>query len=380
MRVRTVRARVIKNSRGEDAIEVTVNKRYTASTPSGASRGKYEVSPFSHRGVQFSVTFVNKYPHFSRLSLDEFGDLAVFDSLLPVIGGNAVLALQLACLKAMAQGDVYRFLNPRAKKLPIPLGNCVGGGAHTHGQHVPDVQEYLLVPQGKTFAERMMVNQGIYDLVGRLAGARARNDEGAYVLQVSDENVFRFLTMVLDGAERMGLRAALGIDLAASQLFVRGAYHYHHLSSHAKVLSRREQIALVRQWIKDYHLVYVEDPLDEEDFDGFSQINTQALVCGDDLVATNLERLKLAHKKRSVNCVIVKPNQAGSLVKTWRVVQYCQKNDIMMVISHRSGETMDTSIAHLAVAWKVPYIKCGIHGKEREVKLQELVRIEQEIL
>jgi len=380
MIIKEVRARIIKNSRGEDAIEVTVNKKYTTSAPAGASTGTHEVVAFPVKGIRFSVAFLNKYPNFSGLRLEEFADLGVFDVLIPVIGGNAVIALQLACLKAMSGNSIYSFLHPKAKKLPIPLGNCVGGGAHTK-RFSTDIQEFLLVPSAKMFRERMLLNQFAYDLIGKLTGATNKTDEGAFVLKKSDEEVLDFLQDILFHIEDTGLGLRMGVDVAASQFYKNRFYHYKNFSSlqKKKMFSPKEQIVLVNRWIKKYDLAYVEDGLHEEDFEGFARLNKRTLVCGDDLLTTNMERLKIAVRKCSVNSMIVKPNQIGSLVQTKAVVDFAGKHDIATVISHRSGETMDTSIAHLAVAWNIPYIKTGIHGKERVAKLQELVRIEDEI-
>ncbi len=379
MKIQEVKAYVIKNSRGEDAIEILVNKKYRASAPSGASTGKHEVACFSEKGISFSVNFINTHPHFKNFSLEEFSDLAVFDSFIPILGGNSVVAMQLACLKAMADGEVYSFLNSRVKKMPIPLGNCIGGGAHSTGGS--DIQEFLLIPEKKTVAERIALNREVYHAIGKISQAKKKTDEGAFVLPEPDQEIFSFLDDVLDGFRNQGHKISFGLDIAASQLYHKGKYHYTHFAAfqRKKVLLREKQIEQVNAWVKAFHLGYVEDPLQEEDFDGFSKISKNTLVCGDDLVTTSVERLKLALHKRSVNCVIVKPNQIGSIVKTKEFVDVCHKEGITPVLSHRSGETMDSSLAHLAVGWKIPYIKTGIFGKEREVKLQELIRIEKDI-
>lgn len=373
MHIKDIKARIIQNSRGENAIEVLVNKKYKASAPSGASTGRHEVPCFSSRGIHFSVDFINKHPHFRNFSLEEFSDLALFDSFIPVLGGNPVVALQGACLQAMADGNPASFLSSRIK-FPIPLGNCIGGGAHSKGDGT-DIQEFLLIPQAKTMEKRVALNREVYDLIGKKSKAKKKTDEGAFVLSLSDEEVFSFLDEICSQREKI----SFGLDIAASQLYARGKYAYKNFSlpQKKKVLSQVEQINLVNDWTNKFHLGYVEDPLQEEDFQGFSQITKRTLVCGDDLVTTNIERLKIALKKKSVNCIIVKPNQIGSLVKTKEIVDFCEKKDITTVISHRSGETMDTLIADLAAAWHIPYIKTGIFGKEREVKLQRLIDLER---
>src|SRR3989338_5501051 len=339
MHIKEVRAHIIKNSRGEKAIEIIVNKKYKASAASGASTGKHEVPCFSSQGIEFSVTFINKHHHFKNFSLTEFSDLAVFDSFIPLLGGNAVVALQGACLQAMAHGNVAPYLSSRLR-FPVPLGNCVGGGAHSKGIGT-DIQEFL-------------------------------------ILQKTNENVFLFLSQLLDEIKKEGYSVQLGVDVAASQFYKKGKYSYMHSSLKKNVLSKGSQIHLVNNWIQKYHLSYVEDPLQEEDFSGFSRIHKgKNLICCDDLVTTNIERLQIALKKRSVNSIIVKPNQIGSLIKTKEIVDFCKKKGIATIISHRSGETMDTLIADLAAAWHIPYIKTGIFGKEREAKLRRLIDLEK---
>ena len=379
MRIKEVKARAIKNSRGEKAIEVTINKRYTASTPSGASTGKHEVPCFPKQGIGFAIKFINKYPNFKGFPIEEFEDLRVFDLLLPMVGGNTVVALQLACLKAMSRNKIYSFLNPKAKTLPIPLGNCIGGGAHTKILST-DIQEFLLIPKAKTFKERMKVNRTIHKNLKKVLKTKGLTDEGAYIVQESNDEVARFLHEYLsDKNNTLGYTVNLGLDMAASELYKKNHYHYKLKLNNKKILKKSEQIKAVNSWIKDYDLKYVEDPLHEEDFSGFSKISKKALVCGDDLITTNIQRFKKAMKNKSVNSIIIKPNQIGSLIKTKALVDLARKKGVKTIISHRSGETMDSSIADLAVAWRIPFIKTGIYGKEREVKLKRLVQIEKKI-
>ncbi|MDP3728049.1 MAG: enolase C-terminal domain-like protein [bacterium] len=374
MHIQEVQARIIKNSRGENAIEVIVNKKYKASAPSGASTGKHEVSCFSDKGISFSVDFINKHPHFKNFSLEEFSDLRIFDSFVSILGGNAVVALQGACLQAIAEGNVASYLSSRLK-FPIPLGNCIGGGAHSKSFGT-DIQEFLLLSKMKSMEDRILLNRYVYDIIGKLTKAKKKTDEGAFVLQKTNEEVFLFLSSILDQMKDYGYSVHLGVDIAASQLYKDRKYYYRNSSQKKKILSRAEQIALVNEWIKKYGLTYVEDPLQEEDFSGFAMVEKKTLVCGDDLITTNIARLKIALKEKSVNSIIIKPNQIGSLVKTKEIVDFCKKKEIQTIISHRSGETMDSIIADLATAWHIPYIKTGIFGKEREVKLQRLVELE----
>ena len=378
MHIKDVKARIISNSRGEKTIEVVVNKKYRGSAPSGASTGRHEVASYSPGGVSSSVHFINRRAGLVGVELKDFSDLALFDSWLAEIGGNAVVALQSACLQALSEGDIAPYLSGRLR-FPIPLGNCIGGGAHTKLAST-DIQEFLLIPQAKTFFERAALNRYVYEMIGKFTLAKKKTDEGAFVLSKSNEEMFAFLSSLIEELDSYGIHLGFGVDMAASQFYSGGKYSYKNFSpsSKKKNLSSQGQITQVKQWIRDFGLAYVEDPLQEEDFRGYSQIQRKhTLVCGDDLVTTNLERLKTALKYHSVNSIIVKPNQIGSLVRTKEIVDFCKKKGITTVLSHRSGETMDPLIAHLAAAWHVPYIKTGIFGKEREIKLQELIRLEK---
>ncbi len=372
MRIKEVKAKVIKNSRKEKAIEITINKRYTASTPSGASTGKHEVQAFTEKGITFSKNFINKYPNFKGFVIEEFNDLRVFDLLLPMVGGNTVVALQLACLKAISRNKIHSFLSPKTKKLPIPLGNCIGGGAHTKVKST-NVQEYLLIPKAKTFKERVRINKTIHKNIKKVVKTKGMTDEGAHIVQRPDSEVLELLNNFVSNKDNtLGYQVKLGLDVAATELYNKGYYKMDN-----ERLSRSKQIKKINNWIDQYKLAYVEDPLYEEDFSGFSKISKRSLVCGDDLVTTNINRFKKALRKKSVNAIIIKPNQIGSLIKTKELVDLARKAGIKTIISHRSGETMDTSIADLAVAWRIPYIKTGIYGKEREAKLKRLIQIER---
>ncbi len=378
MKIKKIKAKVIFNSRGEQTIEITVNKKYTASAPSGASIGRHEVKAFPKEGIP--IDFVNKELNkglkgFKINTFDDFRDLEEvlfkFDSTerLSKIGGNTIIALEFALLKALSKNKIWKFLNPNPKKMPMPVGNCVGGGMHFRGTST-DIQEFLVIPKTKKFVDAALANQIIYKKIGKLLNASLKTDEGAWVTDIGDDKVLDIMSKVVDGTvKQLGIEINLGIDVAASRLYEDNFYKYR-----TKRLNRKQQISYINSLIRKYNLFYVEDALEEEDFEGFKEINCELNV-GDDLICTNIERLK----KSFVNAVIVKPNQIGSIVKTKELIDYCKENDIVVIMSHRSGETMDTTISHLAVGWQCPYIKCGIFGKERSVKINELRYIEREI-
>ncbi len=380
MKVKEVEGYIVRNSRGEKTVEVRVNKKYVAAAPSGASTGSAEVKSYIG-SIESAVNKLNKFSELKGMIFEEFDDLDVFESKIHEWGGNVVVALQFALMKAMSDGQVWKYLNPKAKSLPVPLGNCIGGGKHTRKKGV-DVQEFLLIPSGDTFEERMTVNDYVYRKLGKALGTKERTDEGAYMPAMDDMEVFDFLHAFLKNKDNcLGMDVSFGVDMASSSYFDGKFYTYNNFSKTypVKKFTRDDHVDYVNKLIRDYKLGYVEDGMQENDYLGFSMLNKSTLVCGDDLVATNLDRLKEALKHNAINTLIIKPNQVGSVVKAKEVVDYAHKHDVKTVVSHRSGETMDATISHLAVAWKMPYIKTGIYGAERRVKLKELLKIEKEI-
>lgn len=379
MKIKHIKAKIIANSRHKPAIEVIINKKYKASAPSGASTGSTEVKTFQ-KSIDHAINFINTNEEFKGLKFEEFEDLEFFDKFISTMGGNPVIALQFAVLKAMSQNKIWKFLNPQAKKLPLPVGNVIGGGQHTD-KLSNDIQEFLLIPKSKKFYDNAFVNSYIHKNIRTKINAKYKTDEGAWITPLSNIEVLKFLNDFLKPENTLGIKVDLGLDMAATSFFRGKNYFYKNFSKHVKKrkLDKKQQIKFVNEIVNDYKLKYVEDPLQENDFEGFSKISKKTLVCGDDLITTNLERLKKAKRQNSVNCIIIKPNQIGSIIKTKEVVDFAKKNNIKTIISHRSGETMDTTISHLAVAWEIPYLKCGIFGKERKAKLNEIINIEKEL-
>jgi len=393
MIIKKVKAWRIKNSRNEETIEVMVkgdNKQY-ASAPSGASKGKKEVMAFPKEGVQESVDFVNNTLRnkLIGMKLEKFEDIAKAEKILKqydktnnlaTIGGNTVIAVELALLKAMTNGEVWKFLNKDVKHIPRPLGNCVGGGMHSKEKEKTEFQEFLAISLNAfNVTEAIEANRRVWELAKHEVKAKDITDEGAWASKLSAEEILDSLTEITRKVgKEFTFDIRLGIDMAASHLFDGSKYVYRD-----KKLSKKEQIEYVINLIDKYNLIYVEDPLEENDFKGFSEltkkIKDKCLICGDDLICTNPELLKKAIKNKSVNAIIVKPNQVGSILKTKEVVELAKKHKINVVISHRSGETTDAVLSHLAVGFDAPIIKCGIFGKEREIKLYELRRIERQM-
>ena len=411
-------AHKILNSRKEETIAVIAEvkgKRVEASAPSGTSVGKHEVRAFSSRGLDFSISFVNAFGKKlvdEKIKFETFDDLKKLETFikkydqtknLEFIGGNTLYALEAAILKALAisrEQELWTFLledkehNPSKlskPSLPKPLGNCIGGGLHVKQQNKTDFQEFLILPKTKYFFDSYFINMQAYKEAKSLLKEKDKEwqgtltDENALASTLDNESVLALLQEVRQKIkDKFDIDISLGIDMAATALWKGRTYKYKNYTStkKEKTFTKEEQISYVSELARKNSLVYIEDPLHEEDFDGFNKLKTNTpniFICGDDLTCTKLERLERAIKSKAINALIVKPNQAGSLLETKEVIDLAKKHDILTIISHRSGETYDNTIAHLAVGWQIPLIKTGIIGKERFAKLHELLRIERMI-
>ena len=402
MQIKELNARKIINSRKEETIEVFVETgkgKALAAAPSGKSRGKYEAEPFSEKGIDISVSLANligKIIINEKISFQTFEDLQKVEAIFrrfdstknwSLAGGNTVFAVESAILKAMAISEgkqLWQFLNEKPKFLPMPLGNCIGGGEHVKQEKKADFQEFLILPAAKHFFDAYFINLQAYKEAKRMlfhADMKWKGqltDESAFASTLQAEKILSMLRNIsVKIKSKYSTELKLGLDIAASTLWNTKSFNYKNPEEKR---SKEEQLEYVSGLIKDYELYYIEDPFDQEDFDYFAKLlkkNPKSLITGDDLICTQPARLQKAINKNSINAVIIKPNQNGSLLETKKVVDMAKKNNIIPVISHRSGETMDSTISDLAVGWQIPIIKTGILGKERFAKLHRLLRIER---
>ncbi len=396
MRIKEVKARKIINSKNDETIEVQVKSDDyigIGSVGSGTSKSKFEVVDYPKKGVDFVVDFFNKNikKELEKMQINSFSDLdkveRVFnakDVKMDKLGGNVIVATEFAILKAISKDRVWEFLG-KAKKMPMPLGNCIGGGKHAING--PDFQEFLLLPKTKKFNEAVFANNQIYNIMEKELKRHDKTFFGRKTFENAwcpNLNNVKILDILNKFAQRIAkqykIEIKLGIDVAASEIWNGRKYQYKKFARfrEKRALSKEMQIKYIEKLMNNYDLLYVEDPLHEEDFDGFRELNKKlCFICGDDLIATNIERLDKAIEGKIISAVIVKPNQIGSLIKTKKLVDYARKNRLITVMSHRSGETNDNIIAHLAVGWNMPIIKTGISGGERISKLNELIRINE---
>lgn len=383
MIIKKIKAKKIKNSRGEDSIKIIIKSdksKAEASAPNGISTGKYEV-PIFNLPLKEIINKINNNKELVGLEINSFQDLKKIEEILGYLGGNPVISTEYAALKCI--GPVWEQINPDVRKIPKPLGNVIGGGKHFKG-NATEFQEFLLFPfTSRRIDDSINANNKLHELAKKKLKKidsdfeEQLNDEGAWVTSLSNTEVLDMLNNLIKESE-LDITMKLGVDIAASSLWDGKYYVYRD-----KKLTKKEQIEFISRLIKDYDLRYVEDPLHEDDFSGFAELTkkfmNKCMIVGDDLTTTNPERLKKAIKNKSINAVIIKPNQIGSLIKTKEVIETAKKNNIICVMSHRSGETLDSTISHLATGFEIPLIKTGIYGKERVAKLRELKIIEKEM-
>ncbi len=399
MFIKEVKPKFIKNSRGERTIEIelqTYEGKFKSSPPSGKSTGKHEVPAWNMKGVDRSLqmlkVFCKKLKH-KNFIIKKIDDLKLlneeiyrFESRFGKFGGNVSYALESVFLNGaaadngvelweMINNEMNRGLKP---KMPMPVGNCIGGGLHSKkikGKR-PDFQEFLLIPLEKTFSRAVTINLRAYMYAKKLLGATKKNDENAWMTGKTNEEVLEILKIV---AKKYKLR--IGLDVAASTFYEKGYYKYKNKEL---IRDKVDESDYIERLIKKFGIFYLEDGMQEEDFGGFKEIlsavkkaHKKTLVVGDDLTVTNLAKLRRAVNSGSINAIIIKPNQIGSLMEVKRVVEFCKKHNIKMIFSHRSGETMDNVLADYAVGFGANFIKCGIYGRERLIKIKRIMDIEK---
>ncbi|MCX8204109.1 MAG: hypothetical protein N3H31_00350 [Candidatus Nezhaarchaeota archaeon] len=401
--IEVAHARKVFDSRGRSTIEVYIETslggigRYSA--PSGASVGAYEAPAFP-RGVDEALRLFKEDVAPRLIGMDAADQRGVDEALKEIdgthnfskIGGSLAIACSVAVAKAAASSfglSLYRWLGgAMACRIPAPLGNVLGGGRHAPVRSL-DIQEILVFPlNAPSITEAIAVNAEVHRrLPGRVAKVDpsftgGRNDEGAWVARLNGRQALELVREICDEvADELNYRVGLGIDLAASSLWDRETMVYKY-EGEGVVRTSEEQFSFVRGLIDDFDLLYVEDPFHEDDFDLFAQLTKEVsprIVCGDDLFATNVSRLRRGIEEGAANATIIKPNQAGTLTDTFEAAALARSKGYSLVVSHRSGETEDEALAHIAVALSAPLIKAGVVGGERTTKLNELIRISEEM-
>ncbi len=411
MKIKKIHGREVLDSRGRPTVEVDVllqrnNAWGRATVPSGASTGEHEAvelrdggERYGGRGVQQAVANVNRKLA-ARLQGMDAKDQQKIDRLLidldgtadkGKLGANAILGVSLAVARAEAQAQgmpLYRYLGgPRAKVLPVPMFNVLNGGAHADNNI--DVQEFMIIPIGmKSYSEALRAGAESFDSLKSVLSRKGHNtsvgDEGGFAprLNSSTEAMDLLLEAITRAGYQPGVQIALGLDVAASEFYENGSYVFKKSDGSRK--DKGEMVRLYEEWVKQYPIISIEDPLSEDDWEGW-KILTETLgdkvqIVGDDIFVTNKKRLEQGIQQGVANSILVKVNQIGTLTETLDTIRLAKESGYTTVISHRSGETEDTTIADLAVATGAGQIKAGAPSRgERTAKYNQLLRIEEEL-
>lgn len=414
-KIKQVTAREILNAKGNPTIETTVTlndgKSGTASCPSGTSVGHYEASElkdhdeklFLGNGVLKAISNINEVITPAILGLEATKQQDVDKRMIELdgtqnksrLGANAILSVSMAVAKAAAKSSLlptFLYLREFVKKegtvikIPTPLFNILNGGRHAGGNS--DFQEFMVIPaSSKAYSESLNMTVNLYD---SLRNTLAQNnmttligDEGGFApaLATNRQGLDLLRQAIQSTQFRYGFDVFLGLDAAATNFFHESKYR---IKDKAMQLSPNDMISFYEEINKEFHLLYLEDPLAEDDWEGWSKIagalTEQTLIVGDDLTATNPYRLQMALDKKAITGIIIKPNQIGTVIEALAVVEVARQAGLKIIVSHRSGETNDDFIADFAVAVSADYAKFGspVRG-ERVAKYNRLLEIEKEI-
>lgn len=374
-----IRARKIINSRAKWAIEIELKRKgkwFRASVPAGKSRGKNEAVQISaEQSMKKFIEFKSIIKH------HEFQNQEELDNFLIESGGknkekfgvDLILATSIAYFQSEQQ---------KAISLPTPMLNIINGGMHA-GNDL-SIQEFMIVPlKAEKFSDKIQIALDVYDALKKILekkyGSSAINvgDEGGFAPPLkTTEEALMLIEKAIEEVGRKG-EVSIALDCAASSYFNEGEY-----SIDSWKLSIEDYIDYISEISKKFNLFSIEDPLHEENFNGFSQLlrKTKSLIVGDDITVTNLELIEKAHKLKSINALLVKPNQIGTITETLNAINFCRKAGWSWIISHRSGETESSFIADFAAITESPFIKAGAPARsERTAKYNQLLRIEESL-
>ena len=412
LEIEKVVGREILDSRGNPTVEAEVHLMdgtvARAAAPSGASTGEFEAlelrdgdeKRYGGKGVLQAVGHINDEINDTIKGMDASDIYAIDRAMMQAdgtedkshFGANAILAVSIACCRAAARAQaipLYRFLGGTyGRRMPVPMMNILNGGAHSSNNI--DVQEFMILPVGATtFKEGLRWCAEVYHALKKLLKDKnlsvAVGDEGGFAPDLNNE--MEVLDLIIEAVKKAGYIPEkdfkISLDVAASEwkAEVTGKYK---LPKKGIELTTDELIDMWSDIVDRYPIFSIEDPLDEEDWDGWKKI-TEKLgrkihLVGDDLFVTNVERLKKGIKEKCANAILIKPNQIGSITETIKAVQMAQSHGYIAIMSHRSGETEDTTIADLAVGLNTGFIKTGAPCRsERTAKYNQLLRIEEKL-
>jgi len=406
MKIKDIHAREILDSRGNPTVEVDVTLENgiigRAIVPSGASTGEREVlelrdggSRYLGKGVQKAVNNVNTILKKLVVGMDVFEQKELDYAMIKLdgtvtksnLGANAILGVSMAALKAaaLAKGlELYEYVG-NSKELPIPMMNIINGG--THGDNDVDFQEFMIIPKATSIKEMIRIGAEIFHYLKKVLKADGYStnvgDEGGFApnLKSNKEALDYIMKAIKEAGYIPGEDVNIALDPAASEFYKNGKYE---LTGENKSLTTDEFITYYEELVKEYPIISIEDGLAESDWDGFVKM-TQRLgdriqIVGDDIFVTNKEYLQKGIDMGAGNAILLKVNQIGTITETLETIELAKANGYKTVISHRSGETEDTTIADLAVGWNTGQIKTGsLSRSDRVAKYNQLIRIEEKI-
>lgn len=410
--IKQIVAHEILDSRGNPTVEVfarTEKGEGLAMVPSGASTGAHEAvelrdgdkARYGGKGVLKAVNNVNTVLAEAIVGMDSCDQEKIDKAMIELdgtankgkLGANAILGVSMACARASAnekQVSLYKYLNPSATLLPVPMMNIMNGGKHADSGL--DIQEFMIVPVGAdSFREALRMGAEVFHVLKKLLEEGGHHttvgDEGGYApnLGSQEEAVEYILKAVKEAGYKPGEDIMLALDAAASEFFDKASGKYSvKVKGERKALSSDEMIDFWEQWVNDYPMISIEDGLDEDDWEGWVRLNerlgSRVQLVGDDFLVTNVERLKKAIEMKAGNSILIKMNQIGSLTETIDCIKMAQSAGWTSVVSHRSGETEDSTLADLAVAMETGQIKTGsLSRSDRIAKYNQLLRIENEL-
>ena len=408
--INQIKAREILDSRGNPTLEVDVTLENgsvgRAAVPSGASTGAHEAvelrdndqARFKGKGVSKAVENVNKGLATALIGLNAKDQKSIDNKMIDLdgtenksrLGANAILGISLAIAKAAAtcsNQSLFRYIGgERARVLPVPMMNIINGGEHA--DNPIDIQEFMIMPIGaKNIKEAIRMGSEVFHtLKAELSSSglsTSVGDEGGFAPNISSTR--DALDFILKSIENAGYKAGediyLALDCASTEYFCEGKYH---LSGENKVLGSKDNAAYLADLVADYPIISIEDGMAEDDWEGWeiltNELGNKIQLVGDDLFVTNPKRLKKGIEKSCANSMLVKVNQIGTLTETLEAVDLAHRANYTNVMSHRSGETEDTTIADLAVATNCGQIKTGsLARSDRLAKYNQLIRIEEEL-
>ncbi len=406
MKIQNIKAREVLDSRGNPTVEVDVILENgilgRAIVPSGVSTGSREAlelrdndSKYNGKGVLKAVNNVNTIIREKLISMDAMNQKLIDKTLIELdgtenkskLGANAILGVSMATLKAasLASGKpLYRYVGD-GTILPIPMMNILNGGVHADNNL--DFQEFMIIPNDYTFKERLRIGSEVFHTLKQVLKEKGYNtnvgDEGGFAPNLKSNK--EALDIIVEAIKRAnytpGVDVNIALDIAASVLYEDGMYN---LKGENKKLNTNELIEFYQELCSNYPIISIEDPVDENDWEGFklitNKLGNKIQLVGDDLFVTNKKYLKYGIEHKAGNAILLKVNQIGTITETLETIEFAKKNGYKTIISHRSGETEDTIIADLAVGLNLGQIKTGsLSRTDRVCKYNQLLRIEEEL-